>query len=234
VLRKVREHVVVATVPAVSFSRAVAAMVVAGFAMSVVPLVEKLLALGLGPGSASHLEYATRVLIVPAVLFDGALAPQLLAGWSQRVVAEGRAPSRHEILAAAGRGVLLAGGLAALLAVFAPQLVGVLLRHGRFNEADAAAVSALLRVLAIGFVGSMGVLLTAQAYIAASRNRVLAVLTVLRGGVRVAVAVALLSSLRLLAFGVGFAVAEWCCFAALLVGCRPAPAAPFAARRVEA
>ena len=234
VLARARAPIIVQTVPAVPFRHAVAATIAAGVVLTLVPVVEKLLALRLGPGAASHLEYATRVLMIPAVVFDGALAPQLLSGWSRRVVTQGRAPSRQEIWAAVRRGVLLAGVLAVLLAVFAPQLVAVLLRRGRFTAADAASVSALLRVLAIGFVGSMGVLLTAQAYFATSRNRLLAVVTVLRGGVRVAVAVALLPSLRLLAFGVGFAVAEWCCFAALLLGSRAATAPVLATERVEA
>ena len=171
---------------------AAAATIVGGVTLAVVPVVEKLLALRLGPGAASHLEYATRLLIVPAVVFDGALAPQLLARWSGWAVTEGRAPSRREIWTAVSRAIFLAAALAVPLAVFAPRLVALLLRHGRFNANDAAAVSSLLQVLAIGFVGSMGVLLTAQAYLATSRNRLLAAVTVLRGGVRVAVAVALL------------------------------------------
>ncbi len=234
VLAKVREPVAVDTAPAVSFAHAVSGMVLGAVTLSLVPVVEKLLAVRLGPGSVSHLEYATRLLIIPAVLFDGALAPHLLAGWSQRVVAEGRAPSRQEIWVAVGRGLLLAAGLAVLVAAFAPQIVGVLLLHGRFQTGDAAAVSSLLRVLAIGFVGSMGALLAERAYLAAARNWMLAALMVLRGGLRVAVVVVLLSSLRLLAFGVGFATAEWCYFLALLVACRPAPVGSLAPGGVEA
>ena len=60
-------------------------MTIAGIAGTLAPVIEKLLAVRLGPGSASHLEYATRVLIIPAVLFDGALAPLLLSRWSRAV-----------------------------------------------------------------------------------------------------------------------------------------------------
>jgi len=234
VLGHARHDVAPETVPEVPFPRALAATVTAGLTLSVVPVIERLLALRLGAGSASHLEYATRLLIVPAALFDGALAPQLLADWSRRVVAEGRPPTRQELLAAVGRGLVIAGALAALLAAFAPLAVGLLLHHGRFSAADAVAVSALLRALAIGFVGSMAAVLTERAYLATSRNRLLAAFAVLRSGLRVAVAVALLGSLHLLAFAVGFAVAEWCYCAALLLAFRSAPVVPLAARRAEA
>jgi peptidoglycan biosynthesis protein MviN/MurJ (putative lipid II flippase) len=112
---------------------------------------------------------------------------------------------------------LIAGALAAVLAALAPQIVALLLHHGRFSSADAAAVSMLLRLLAIGFVGSMGSLLVGQAYFATSRSKLFAALTALRGGVRVAIVVGLLGS-GLMAFGVGYAVAEWCFLAALLIG----------------
>jgi len=92
VLARPSGPIAVQTVPAVPFRHAAAATIAAGVTLTLVPVVEKLLALRLGPGAASHLEYATRVLFVPGAVFDGALAPQLSAGWSRRVVTEGERP----------------------------------------------------------------------------------------------------------------------------------------------
>ena len=62
-----------------SLSAAVGAQTAATVAIGVAPVVERLLAISLGAGSVSHLEYAIRLLVIPGVLFEGALAPLLLA-----------------------------------------------------------------------------------------------------------------------------------------------------------
>lgn len=213
-----------------SFPHAAAALAFAGVAMAAVPVVEKLIATSLGPGSVSHLEYATRLLIIPAVLFDGALAPTLLARWSRAVAAEGRALSGSDVFRPLGKGLVLAAVCAGAMAALAPVVVSVLLEHGRFTADDAEVVARLLRVLCLGFVANMGAILVERAFLAAARNRVLAGLSLLRAALRVVTALSLLSSYGILAFGVGYAVAEWCYFAVLvlLVGraARVAQAAP--------
>jgi len=182
----------------------------------VVPVVERLLSQSIAPGAISHLEYATRLLVVPTVIFDGALAPSLLAEWTG-AIAGGTQPTGASILAHLRRGVTLAAVCALPLFVFAPQYVVILLQHGRFTAADAVAVSALLRVLGVGFVGSMGAMLLERLYLAQAANRTLAVLAFVRGGTRLGIAVAFLASRRLLAFGIGYAVAEWIYFILLVV-----------------
>jgi putative peptidoglycan lipid II flippase len=204
-----------------SFPHAAVAMVIAGAVMGAVPVIEKLIATSLGPGTASHLEYATRLLIVPAVLFDGALAPILLARWSRAVVAEGRVLSLRDVARPLAKGVAVAVVCAAGLAVFASTIVDLLLRHGRFTGADAEAVTVLLRILAAGLVGNMGSLLVERAFLAAGRTRILAVTAFVRGSVRLLTALALLSSLGFVAFGVGYAVAEWVYFLTLVALIRP-------------
>ena len=115
------------------------------------------------------------------------------------------------------RGVLVAGAIAAGMAALAPVVVRVLLFHGRFTATDAEVVSGLLRVLTIGFVGSMGALLVERAYLAMAHNHVIAGFSFLRVGVRVVLAFLLLPHLQLLAFAVGFGAAEWTYFIALSV-----------------
>jgi putative peptidoglycan lipid II flippase len=192
-----------------SFSHAALAMVAAGALGGLGPVVEKLLALSLGPGAASHLEYATRILVIPAVAFDGGLAPLLLGRWSRLAVTDGRAPSSRELGRALVGGLAAAAVCAGVLAGTAPVLVRALLQHGRFNTVDAVAVGSLVRLLSVGFVGTVGALLVERAYLATGRSRVLAALTVLRVAIRISLALALLDRMGLPAFAVGYAAAEW-------------------------
>jgi len=188
--------------------RAVVAQTSAGATLGVVPLVERLLATSLGTGAASHLEYAVRLLVPPGVLFEGALAPLLLARWSQDIAAHRRRPRSREVLKPVFGGVSLAACLSLAMIAFSPFYVRVMLLHGRFQSLDAVAVSSLLRILAVGFIANVGSLLLERVYLAASRNRALALLAVARAGVRLIVVLTLLRS-GLVAFGVGFVVAEW-------------------------
>ena len=234
VLGKARELTAPETEPTAHFPRAALGIVTAGFLLGAVPVIEKLIALRLGPGAASDLEYASRLIVVPAVVFDGSLAPQLLAGWSERLVVHGRVPSRGDVWRAVLPGLGIAAAGAVLIVLLAPLLVTVVLHHGRFAAQDAVLVSRLLRLLAIGFIGSMGSLLACQAYFATSRSTLFAALTFCRGALRVSVGLALLSSVGLMAFGYGFAVAEWCFFFSLIAAFRPTRTRPLAVQRVEA
>jgi putative peptidoglycan lipid II flippase len=205
----------VAVLPDLSpLRRSAAAQVLAGSAGSVVPLVERLMAAGLGTGSISHLEYATRLLIIPTLFFDGALGPLLLARWTARLAGHEAAMAKRDVYRPVFKGILLAAACAVILALFALQFVRLVLGHGRFGAGDAMAVAGLLRILAIGFVGSMGALLLERLYLADARNQALAVLSIVRAAVRLITAWVLLSTKQLLAFGVGYSLAEW-----LYLGC---------------
>jgi putative peptidoglycan lipid II flippase len=216
-----------------TLSMAAGAQIAASAAIAGAPVIERMLAVGLGPGAVSHLEYASRLLIIPGVLFDGALAPLLLARWTETITRSGSTPSRRAVLRSVGRGVGLAAGCGAALAVSAGPLVHLLLGHGRFGTADEVAVASLLRVLSIAFVATMGALLLERYYLAAVRNRALAALSLARAGVRVATVVLLLPSLGLLAFGVGYAFADWLYLLALVALLRPSSVAFAPARDPE-
>ena len=201
---------------------AAGAQIAASAAIAVAPVVERMLAIRLGPGAVSHLEYAARLLIIPGVLFDGALAPLLLAHWTEVLTKSKSVPSPRVVLWTVARGLGLAAACGGLLALTASPVVHVLLGHGRFGVADEAAVASLLRVLCIGFLATMSALLLERFYLAAVRNRVLAVLSVLRVTVRLATVIMFLPSLGLLAFAVGYAVADWLYLVSLVVLLRPA------------
>jgi peptidoglycan biosynthesis protein MviN/MurJ (putative lipid II flippase) len=195
--------------------RAAAAQVGASAAIGAAPVVERLLAVSLGVGAVSHLEYATRLLVIPAVMFEGALAPLLLARWTEVITREGRRPARDEVFWFVGKGILLAAAVAAVLFVVSPTLVRLLLGHGRFSAEDEASVSSLLRLLSLAFVATMGALLLERLYLASRKNHMLAGLSMGRALVRILTVWTLLPSSRLLAFPIGYAVADWCYLLAL-------------------
>ncbi|MEO7993587.1 MAG: lipid II flippase MurJ [bacterium] len=206
------------------FGHSAIAQVFAGGTGNSAPIIERLLAVRLGPGAVSHLEYASRLLIVPGVLFDGALGPMMLVRWSNEFANDGVAPSRRRALGVALKAVGLAALCAGVLVLLAEPLVNLLLRHGRFQGSDAKTVADLLQLLALGFVGSMGALIIERHYLALARNRTLAALSIGRVSVRVLTALALLPVSGLHAFGYGYIISEWSYLAALLLLLRPSPA----------
>jgi peptidoglycan biosynthesis protein MviN/MurJ (putative lipid II flippase) len=208
-----------------SFGRALLPIVVSGAAVSAVPVVEKLLALPLGPGSASHLEYATRVLVIPAVLFDGAIAPHFLSAWSQLRARDGRPPTRHEVAAALRTAFAVAALVAVAIAGLAPEIVRLLLHHGKFTGEDAAAVVGLLRLMSLAFVGNMCALVVERAYFAAERNTLLATVAISRAVIRLLAIVLLLGGvgLGIRAFPIAYATAEWAYLLLLWVFNRGSP-----------
>lgn len=198
-------------------ARAATSQVLASVAGSAAPVAERLLAAGLGVGAISHLEYATRLLVLPTLLFDGALAPMLFARWTGIIAQQGRLPPARDVFRPVLKGMAAAATCAVLFGLFAPQVVRVVLRHGRFSLTDAVAVGTILRILVIGFVFSMGAMLLERVYMAASRNRVLATLAPVRAGARIVLAVLLLPSQGLLAFGFGYTGAEGIYLLALVI-----------------
>src|SRR5689334_2928843 len=100
-------------------------------------LVERYLGSSLPPGTISHLNYAQKVAQMPmlvALLVCTVTFPALA-----RTVAAGEAAAARRRLETDLRTVTaLIFVASAYLVVFAPQVVGVLLEHGRFAAADTA------------------------------------------------------------------------------------------------
>jgi hypothetical protein len=63
----------------------------------------------------------------------------------------------------------------------------------------------------------MGALLLERLYLASTRNRVLAGLSIARAALRLGTVVALLPSRGILAFGFGYVIADWAYLVALIV-----------------
>jgi putative peptidoglycan lipid II flippase len=114
--------------------------------------VERYLGSALPPGTISHLNYAQKVaqlpmlvaLLVCTVTFP-TLARNVAAGQ------DGKARLRLESDLRAVTALILVA--AAYLVAFAPQIVGILLQHGRFGAADTAATASIMRVYALGLLG---------------------------------------------------------------------------------
>jgi len=189
-------------------ARAASAQVGASAAIGAAPLVERLLAATLGIGAVSHLEYAMRLLSVAAVIFDGALVPLVLARWTSQITTTGAAPPRRDVLRVLGKGLGLAVAIAAVLALFSPRIVQLVLQHGRFTPADTVAVARVLQALSVAYVVNMGASLLERYYIALMRNRTLATLSVGRAALRLLTVWLLLQREGLLAFPIGFAVSD--------------------------
>ena len=204
-------------------ARAASAQAGASAAIGVAPLVERLLAATLGVGAVSHLEYAMRLFAVAGVVFDGALVPLMLARWTSQITTTGVAPARGEVLRVLGKGLGLAAAIAGVLALTASRLVQLVLGHGRFTAADAAAVASVLQALSIAYVANMGASLLERHYIALTRNRTLAALSVCRAALRLLTVWLLLQPEGLLAFPIGFAVSDWTYLLALVLLVRAAP-----------
>jgi putative peptidoglycan lipid II flippase len=198
-----------------AFGRAATLQVAAATSAGVPPLVERLIAPRVAVGAASFLEYATRLLVIPTVIFDGAIAPLLLTRWSHDI-ASGAMPTRATVFREVARGIAIASGCAAAVAVLARPGVQVLLGHGRLTENDVRAIAALLQALSVGFIGTMGALLAERAYLASSRNHLLAMLALVRAGVRIVTTLVSLKPLGIYAFAVGYAVGDWCYLVGLL------------------
>jgi putative peptidoglycan lipid II flippase len=113
--------------------------------MSLISVVDPIVAAGLGPGTVSTLSYASRILALLAAIGTTVVARALLPVLS-RAVANGRDPAVDR-LAWRWASAVFAGGavLAALGAAFAPPMVRLLFERGAFGPAETEAVTELLR-----------------------------------------------------------------------------------------
>ncbi len=203
--------------PGHGFVRAARHQMTAQGMLSGAQFLERFLAGTVAVAAISHVEYATRLIMVAAVLFDGGVGPWLLARWSNiRVRAELRSDwaSVYRPLLTASAAAL---GLAGLLALGAPMIVSVVLEHGAFAPSDALVVSLVLRWYAVGYFFNMSALCVERLLLARAQNRLFAGLSALRAGVRLTAITLLLSSLGVVALPAGYVVSEALYLVALLL-----------------
>ena len=131
--------------------------------------VERAYGSALAPGTISHLNYAQKLAQMPmlvALLVCTVTFPAL----ARSVAAGDTAGARRRLEADLRAVVALIFVAVAYLIAFAPVLVGVLLRHGRFTALDAAATASIVRVYALGLIGHALVGVLSRAYFTGERR----------------------------------------------------------------
>jgi peptidoglycan biosynthesis protein MviN/MurJ (putative lipid II flippase) len=208
------------------FAAAAGHQMVAQGVLSAAQFIERFLVGTVAVAAISHVEYALRLVMVLAVLFDGGIGPWLLARWSN-IRVRSALPSDwtnvYRPLIAAG---FVAMAVSAVLILAAPVVVAVVLRHGAFTVADAAAVTQLVRWYGLGFFLNMNALCIERLLLARAQNRLFARLATLRATTRIVTVLLLLDSLGVLALPTAFIISEFIYLIALVVASRLETARP--------
>jgi len=171
-------------------------------------LIERFIVSALAVAAVSYVEYANRLIMVAAILFDGGIAPWLLARWSHLQVRDSLPSNWDLVYKPILAGVAVAGAVGVFLALFASEIVEIVLQRGAFTVSDASVVATLLKWYAFGYVFNMGSLCVERLLLARAQNYSLARLSVLRALVRVGAVVIYVRQLGILALPVGYCVAE--------------------------
>jgi putative peptidoglycan lipid II flippase len=132
--------------------------------------VERYMGSGRPEGTISHLNYAQKVAQTPmlvALLVCTVTFPTLARTVAAGDAKEARLRLERDLSTVTAL-ILVA---AAYLVAFAPSIVDMLLRHGRFDAADTAATAAVLRVYALGLLGQAMVGVLCRPYFAGGRPR---------------------------------------------------------------
>ena len=102
----------------------------------------------------------------------------------------------------------IAAAIGVAVALGAPLIVSVLLRHGRFTAADGSVVTNLIRWYAIGFVANMIVLCAERALLATARNRQLLEFGSVRALTRLGIVFLAVTTLALTTFPIAYGISE--------------------------
>lgn len=119
-------------------------------AVSLGPMVDKVMGSWLGKGSISLLEYSDRLYTIPYVFVSSGLMVTLLSFWSETHYERGIEEFRQEAAEAQKRVILIVAGLTALLVVLEEPTARLLLWHGSFKREDLAVVQVLYGILLFG------------------------------------------------------------------------------------
>ena len=102
------------------------------------------------PAVISYLDYSNKLMQAPLGIFGQSLAIAVFPALTQ-FYAQKRMDMYREQLSKTMRTVLyLTVPISVLMFVMAPQVVGTMLEHGKFDAADRAATANCLRMFAIG------------------------------------------------------------------------------------
>ena len=138
--------------------------------LSMLPIIERVLASTDGLGGAAHYDYAMKSLLAVQQLLVGGLALASLADWSSdQRLREITPSSLWTRVGIAFTALTFAGIVAAFLA---PELVRFVFQRGEFTSADTKAVAGLLRLALPAFMAVGVSWVFSQAMLSTRRNTV--------------------------------------------------------------
>lgn len=156
------------------FGRAVGILLAGQCLMSVVTVVDQVIALAQGPGSLATFGYAARILALLTGLGATVVARAMLPVLAE-LAASGRAAEAGALARRwAGLVTLASTAAAAIVAAFAPEIVRVLFMRGAFGEADVSAVADVLRVATVQLPFYLGGVVLVQLLACQSRHLLIA------------------------------------------------------------
>jgi putative peptidoglycan lipid II flippase len=179
-------------------------------ALNLLTPLQRVIAAAFEAPGAAQFDYAYRGLGVLQQLTIGGLALASLADWSQHPGARRLREGVSRATAAAGLGLVVAGGL---VAVAAHPLVAMVLQRGAFTAADTDAVSTLLVILVPGFVAEGVAIVLTQALLAARFTGAYIQINSIRFGLHIVLILLLGSTFGAVGVAIGYVVALVATFA---------------------
>lgn len=131
--------------------------------------IERFLGSFLDAGSISHLNYSMKTAQVPVTFVLG-VAIVSFPVIARYAAAQDRAGMREWLERTLRLVVALILPAIVWLVAFAPQIIGVLYRHGEFKHADASETAGIMRIYALGLIGQVAVSVAVLAFFA-TRSR---------------------------------------------------------------
>jgi putative peptidoglycan lipid II flippase len=151
-------------------------MIVGMAAIQFNPIVDRLMAVPLGEGSVSALDYADKVMMIPMTLLGSGFLVVILSHWSQ-MVAEGKAERlRDSVQKAITTVAFITVPLSLYLFLMRKPLVCLLFQRGAFDEMATSTTSEVLGILALGLTPNIIGLIFVRVQLVFQNTKVLMVL----------------------------------------------------------
>ena len=141
-------------------------------------LVNNNLASGLGDGAVSWLNVAFRFMQLPLGVFGVAVGVVALPAVSRRVAQQDLAGMRATVVRALRLVLSLCVPASVGLAVLAPDMIGVIYEHGKFDDRDTMMASRALVAYAVGLAGYANIKVLVPAFYALDDARTPALISI--------------------------------------------------------
>jgi putative peptidoglycan lipid II flippase len=192
---------------AFEFLRAALPQVMGSGVLALVPLLDRIMATRVGPGSVSLLDYADRLWQVPLGFALSGLMVTTLSHWSERFYNGGSIQSLSRATARLASLMLaLLVPAAVLFVLWRQQLVGLLFWGGKLSVADRAVLADTLAALAMATPVYVAGLIYTRAFLILSRTHWLLWISLVQLAIKAALNSLLLPLLGLVGIGISTAI----------------------------